>query len=123
VTVHAPWGFAKHAIHTLESHGPVASGVRSPDYHYNPSSHEAAPFSAFLRLSVLAKSQSSIKLQDDPAPFSGIFRLPTLSKSKSGAALLDKAAVFSSLLGLPTISHAKPFSSLASSDKSGATLL
>jgi hypothetical protein len=123
VTVHAPWGFAKHAIKTLDTHGPVASGVRNPDYHYVPGWNEAAPFSAFFGQSVLAKSKSSFKLLDDPTPLSSIFKLATLLNSKSGLALWDKATPFSSLLGLPTISHAKPFSALADNDKSGATLL
>jgi hypothetical protein len=123
VTVSAPWSFAKGAIAILEKHGPVDAGLKSTDFHYVDGRHNAAPFSALLGQSVLAKSKSSIKLSDGPAVFSDIFKLPTLSNSKSSTALKNESTPFSSLLGLSTISRSKPFSSLVKDDRSGVTLV
>ncbi|WP_294539880.1 hypothetical protein [uncultured Rhodoblastus sp.] len=123
VSVSAPWGFGKSALHALNSHGPVDSGIKNPDFHYTTAStRDPSPFSDLIKQTVLAKSKSSIKLPENKSLTSS-FGFPTLSNSKSRTPLQDNAAPLSALAGLPTISRAKPFSSLVADDRSGVTLV
>ena len=77
VVVHAPFGTAKQAMHVLDSHGPVDSGVvekKEEPYIWD----ERTPMSSALQAKVLASNRH---------PFERIVNVPSLTKDPHWASL------------------------------------
>jgi hypothetical protein len=118
VTVHAPFGSAIAAIHTLERFRPIGAGV--PEF-TDPADgwDEAAPLSSALRLPVLSRSKGPYHgfgglplLTAGQGTTSEALGLPPLSRSRgpytglAGLPLLsDRATPLSSMLGLPVLTR------------------
>lgn len=75
-----------------------------------PGKSNAAPFSGWLGMRVLAKSAPStdIQLSNEPAPLSSRLKLNVLSKSRPAARLMNDPAPFSSLLGREPLTKSAP---------------
>ncbi len=116
VVVHAPFGSGVLATRTMDSFGPVDTGIRLPERR-SPAWDEAAPLSSALQLRSI--------LRDRPAPFSATVSLPTLSRGRSflsslfrelarsdfalfgRSELSPNPAPLSSLFGLKTVSESE----------------